>query len=149
MFKKLYNLAANKIRKNFWFEKHTWVKQFIKFSIAGGICSIIDFLIYIILTRFFHFWAQHEGWANFLAICLASTINFVWNRNWTFRSNQPNLVMQYLKFFVVVIFGIIIYQWIFIFSIERLHLFDLLGKVIAAAIVWILRFIFNKFWSFK
>ncbi|MDD2646742.1 MAG: GtrA family protein [Patescibacteria group bacterium] len=149
MFKNLYNSAVSRVRNNFWFEKYPWTKQFIKFSIAGGVCAIIDFLVYIILTRLSPFWAQRAGWANFLAISLASTVNFVWNKKWTFHSNQPNLLAQYIKFWVVVILGIVVYQWIFVFSIKQFHFFDLLGKAIAAAIVWILRFIFNKFWSFK
>lgn len=143
-----YNFVARKVKILPIIRDHSWTRQFIKFSIAGGTCMIIDFLIYIFLTRLFPFWQIHFAWANFVSVCLSGTINFFWNKKWTFRVRQSN-IFQYLKFWAVVIGGIIFYQWIFIFSIQNLKLFDLLSKAIAAIIVWILRFIFNKFWTFK
>jgi|GEM_PF-352749 len=148
-FNTLYNSLINKCRKNSWLNQRPWIKQFIKFSIAGGVCTILDFLIYVVLTRFFPFWASHLAWANFLSVCLAATVNFVWNKNWTFRSYQSNTIAQYLKFWVVVLGGLVLYQALFFLLVGRLGFFDLLGKAIAAAIVWVVRFILNKFWSFK
>jgi putative flippase GtrA len=128
--------------------KHQWLRQFIKFSIAGGICTLIDFAIYILLTRFFHFWQNQLAWANFISVCSAAVINFVWNKKWTFRDKSPDTVWQYFKFGVVVVGGIIVYQWIFIFFMRSVGWSDLISKAIAAVSVWILRFIFNKFWTF-
>lgn len=144
----IYNSLISKCRKNNWLGQRPWIKQFIKFSIAGGVCTILDFLIYFVLTRVFSFWASHLAWANLLSTCSAATVNFIWNRNWTFRSSQ-NAAVQYLKFWIVVLGGLVLYQALFFVLVGQLRFFDLLGKAIAAAIVWILRFIFNKFWSFK
>ncbi|MCX6740942.1 MAG: GtrA family protein [Candidatus Parcubacteria bacterium] len=144
----LYNSLLNKCRENSWLAQRPWIKQFIKFSIAGGACTILDFLIYILLTRAFHLWINHLGWVNFLSVCVSATVNFIWNKNWTFRSSQ-NATAQYLKFWVVVLGGLILYQALFFVFVSQLRFFDLLGKAIAAAIVLIIRFIFNKFWSFK
>jgi len=149
MIDNIYNSLVSRCRRNSWLNQHHWIKQFIKFSIAGGVCTILDFLIYIVLTRAFTFWANHLAWANFLSVCLSATVNFVWNRNWTFRSYQSNKIIQYLKFWVVVLGGLIFYQALFFLTVNQWKFFDLLGKAIAAAIVWIVRFIFNKFWSFK
>lgn len=143
-----YNLIAKKIKFLPIIRKRLWLRQFIKFSIAGGVCTLIDFLIYILLTRFSSFWQAHLDWANFISICLSGTINFIWNKKWTFRISHLRF-LQYLKFWAVVIGGIILYQWIFVFLIKNLNLSDLLSKVTAAIIVWILRFIFNKFWTFR
>lgn len=147
-WRKYYNYFAAKVRFFPVIRDHPWARQFIKFSIAGGICTIIDFLIYIFLTRSFSFWRVHLTWANFVSICLSGTINFFWNKKWTFRVLKSNF-FQYFKFWVVVIGGIILYQWIFIFAVKNLKVLDLISKAIAAIIVWILRFIFNKFWTFR
>lgn len=147
--KHYYNLMAQRVKFLPLIKEHVWLRQFIKFSIAGGACTLIDFVIYIFLTRFFSFWQGHLTWANFASVCLSATINFIWNKKWTFRSGSPNLALQYLKFWVVVIGGIVLYQWIFVFSLETLRLFDLIGKMLATVIAWILRFIFNKFWTFR
>ena len=150
MMVNIYNSLINRCRRNNWLSRHHWIKQFIKFSIAGGICTILDFLIYVFLTRPFPFWVSHLALANLLSTCLAATVNFVWNRNWTFRSRSSrNATIQYLKFWAVVLGGLVFYQALFFVLVGQLRFFDLLGKAIAAAIVWILRFIFNKFWSFK
>lgn len=150
IWSRYYNLIAQKVKFLPLVKKHIWLRQFIKFSIAGAICTLIDFAIYIFLTRFFYFWQNHLAWANFSSVCLSATINFIWNKKWTFRNaGSNNIVLQYFKFWLVVIGGIILYQWIFVFSLDHLRLFDLISKTLAVIIVWILRFIFNKFWTFK
>lgn len=146
MFKNFCSFASRQANQNYLIQKHLWLKQFIKFSIVGGLCFIVDFLSYIVLTRLFFL---GPAWANFLSICLSASLNFVWNRNWTFRSYQKNLLVQYVKFWIVVVGGIVVYQLVFVFLLNQIHLFDLISKAVAAALVWILRFIFNKFWSFK
>jgi putative flippase GtrA len=148
-WRKYYNYFAIKVRFLPIIRNYPWLRQFIKFSIAGGVCTVIDFLIYIFLTRFSSFWQNRLIWANFLSICLSATINFVWNKKWTFGSRGQAFLSQYAKFWVVVIGGIILYQGIFIFLIRNFKFFDLFSKIIAALIVWILRFICNKFWTFR
>jgi putative flippase GtrA len=123
-------------------------KEFIKFSIVGGICTIFDFLIYLFLTRLFSFWQRNFLWANFLSTSLSATLNFFLNKYWTFKNKSLEVLPQYIKFWVVVIGGIILYQIIFAFTVKSFKFYDLLGKVIATLIVWILRFIFNKYWTF-
>ncbi|MGC9048625.1 MAG: GtrA family protein [Patescibacteria group bacterium] len=147
--KRYYNSIVERIRFLPFAKDHPWIRQFFKFSVVGGTCMILDFLIYIFLTRLFSFWQNHLAWANFLSICLSATVNFVWNKKWTFRDKDQKIFWQYIKFWVVVIGGLILYQLIFIFSVQNLKLYDLLSKAIAAIIVWILRFIFNKFWTFR
>lgn len=143
-----YNYFASRVKVLPVIREHLWLRQFIKFSVAGAICLIIDFLLYIFLTRLFSFWERHIFWANFATVIVSSTVNFIWNKNWTFRDKRPDIFFQYFKFWVIAIGGIILYQWIFVFLIKRFSLFDLLSKLIAAAIVWLIRFIFNKFWTF-
>lgn len=129
--------------------RYQWVRQFIKFSIVGGVCTIFDFGIYLFLTRLFSFWRVYYLWANFVAVISAATINFIWNRKWTFRVRQGSVFWQYLKFWLAVLLGILVYQSILYLSVERLNWGDMLGKILGAIFAWLLRFIFNKFWTFK
>ncbi len=136
-------------RRISFIQRRPWLKQLIKFSFVGGFCAILDFSVYIILTRFFDFWQTYYLWANFVAAVSAATINFIWNRKWTFRVKTGNVFQQYLKFWIAMVSGILVYQAILYISVEKLNFLDLLGKAIGAILAMLLRFFINKFWTFR
>jgi len=141
-------MISNFIKNLYISQKYLWVRQFIKFSIVGGLGTIIDFSIYVLLTRFFLFWQENFLWANLLSISISATLNFILNKKWTFKDHSKKIFSQYIKFWVIVLTGLLIYQIIFYFSSEKLLIYDILSKIIAAVIVWIYRFILNKYWTF-
>ncbi len=144
----MFQRFFNSIKSSVFSPCSLTVRQFLKFSIVGGICTIIDFVIYLVLTRYLSIKINYL-WANFLATASAATINFIWNRKWTFRVSSKKIFSQYLKFWVAVVLGILLYQWILYFSVEKIKILDLIGKIIGAISAWVLRFFLNKFWTFK
>jgi len=138
-----------KIRNISIIQKYPHLRQFIKFFITGGICTILDFAVYIFLTRLFPFFRIHYLWANFFGTVVGATVNFTMNKKWTFRNEEVGIFRQYMKFWVVVIIGLAIYQYLFGFLVEKINLYDLLGKAISALIVMFIRFYLNKFWVFN
>ena len=138
-----------KIRNLPIIRNHLSIRQFIKFAISGGIFTIVDFGIYILLTRYFLFFSEHYLWANFIAMAFGATGNFILNKNWTFRNKEKKVFIQYIKFWIVALVGMAVYQYFFYFFVSRLDIYDLLAKAIVAVLVMFIRFILNKYWTFK
>ena len=137
-----------KIRNLSFIRNHLSIRQFIKFAISGGIFTIVDFSIYILLTRFFLFFSGHYLWANFIGMAVGATGNFILNKNWTFRNKEKKVFVQYIKFWIVALGGMVVYQYFFYFFVSQLNLYDLLAKAIVAVLVMLIRFILNKYWTF-
>jgi len=130
-------------------KKNLYVKQFVKFVLVGAISTLIDFGIYIFLTRFFVFWQTHYLWANFTAMIVASIVNFLANKSWTFKNGKKKILDQYIHFCIVLVLGLFAYQFLFGFLVANLNWYDIIGKAIAAFVIMLVRFHLHKFWVFK
>lgn len=123
-------------------------QQFLKFSLVGGINTLIDFGIYTGLTRVFYFWHSHFLWANILAYCLATVNSFVLNKFWTFNNKDPQYLRQYGKLFLTSLGALVINELILYFFVQ-LGMQDLLAKIMGTLICLLWNFMLNKFWTFK
>ena len=125
------------------------MKQFIKFVIVGSVNTAIDFFIYFSLTRGTDFFERHLLSANIIAFSIAATNSFFWNKKWTFRDQGKNYHIQYSKFLIVSIGGLILSQGIFVIGVHYLKTSDIITKLAAVAIVTFWNFALNKLWTFK
>ena len=125
------------------------MKQFIKFVIVGSVNTAIDFFIYFSLTRGTAFFEQHLLSANIIAFSIAATNSFFWNKKWTFRDQGKNYHIQYSKFLIVSIGGLILSQGIFVLGVHYLKISDIITKLAAVVIVTFWNFALNKWWTFK
>jgi len=57
--KRTYNRIAGHFRQLYVFKKYPAVKELLKYSVAGNFSNLIDFGVYIYLTRTFSFWRRH------------------------------------------------------------------------------------------
>ena len=131
------------------FAKYPSTKQFTKFVIVGLVNTAIDFFIYFSLTRGTDFFEQHLLSANIIAFSIAATNSFFWNKKWTFRDQGKNYHVQYSKFLIVSIGGLILSQGIFVIGVHYLKISDIITKLAAVAIVTFWNFALNKLWTFK
>jgi len=130
--------------------KRLYLRQLTKFIIAGGFLTLVDFAIYIFLTRIFLFWQIHYLWANFVAMSVGAIASFILNKTWVFKDNGKNIVSQYIKFWIVgAVGGMVFYQLLLFYFVDLTGVYDILGKVYAAIIVLFFRFALQKFWIFK
>jgi putative flippase GtrA len=130
--------------------KRLYLRQLSKFVIAGGLVTILDFILYIFLTRVFSFWQTHYLWANFIVLSLAAIVSFYFNKNWVFKDKGKKLLSQYLKFWVIGgVGGMVFYQYLLFVFVESVRVYDILAKAFAAIIVLFFRFVIQKFWVFK
>ncbi|MBP5708833.1 MAG: GtrA family protein, partial [Bacteroidales bacterium] len=102
--------------------------KFIKFCIIGTSGMVIDFGVTWLLKEKANFNKYVESSIGFF---LAATSNYIWNRLWTFQSANNNITVEYLSFFGVAIFGLLL---------TNLIIFLLHGK-------WDKNFYWSKFFA--
>ena len=122
------------------------VRQFIKFGLVGTSSTLIDWGIYLILTRFL---GVYYLMAKILSFSVAVLNSYIWNRRWTFRSNDPKKLREFIKFLTIAIIGVVINSSIMYLSVEHLKLHDIYGLTLATAIVMFWNFLANKYYTFK
>jgi len=127
------------------FLQHELAKQFIKFCLVGIFNTIIDFSVYLFLSRVINLYFLL---ANLLSVLVAMTFSFFANKYFTFQ-NLEKAKIQYLKFVLVNIVYFLIYNSIFWLMVEYYKFDDLLAKVIAIIIGLFWNFGANRYWTFK
>ncbi|KKQ18707.1 MAG: GtrA family protein [Berkelbacteria bacterium GW2011_GWA1_36_9] len=126
--------------------KRRVVRQFVKFGLVGLSSATIDWAIYLGLTRFFGFYYIIAKIISFLFAVINS---YTWNRRWTFRSTELRRTRQFTKFLVVSGVGLALNTLIMIIVVEKFHLSDIYGLILATGIVTFWNFTINKLWTFK
>lgn len=139
----------NSIRNNYFFKKFPTTKQFVKFCVVGVISTVIDFGIYLSLTRSFEWWREHFLMANACAFIVAVSWSFIANKSWTFRDKTRDIYAQYPKFILVYLIGLIGNQFILYTLVSIFEIYDVIAKAIAVAVILFWNFIANKIWTFK
>ena len=129
--------------------KYPAAKQFAKFVMVGLVNTAIDFFIYFSLTRGTDFFERHLLSANIIAFSIAATNSFFWNKKWTFRDQGKNYHVQYSKFLIVSIGGLLLSQGIFVLGVHYLKISDIITKLAAVVIITFWNFALNKWWTFK
>lgn len=123
--------------------------QMFKFGIVGVVNTLIDFSIYIGLTRFFKFWQTNYLWANVVTMIVAATSSFFCNKHWTFQDKNGGVKKQYLKFILVSSGGLLINELILFVLVEQFGFYDLAAKAIGVAVVFFWNFFVNRYWTFQ
>ena len=126
--------------------KRRGIRQLIKFGIVGVSSTVIDWGIYLLLTRIFGFYYLM---AKILSFGVAVLNSYIWNRRWTFRSNDPAKLKQFIKFLTISFVGVVLNTFIMYLSVEHLRWHDIYGLFLATAIVLFWNFLANKFYTFR
>ncbi|MDP3986391.1 MAG: GtrA family protein [Candidatus Veblenbacteria bacterium] len=127
---------------------YPWVKQFGRFAVVGLGNALVDFVVYIALTRGLAWWQEHFLLANAVAFLLANINSFIWNRWWTFAARQGSPLRQYGEFLgvsLVYLFFIQLGLWL---AVAGLGWYDLWAKVAVIGLGMLLYFIVLRRWVF-
>ena len=130
-------------------------RQFMKFAIVGGSCAIVDWAAFYLFKTLLVSWFPANSlqslrqYAKALSFIISATINYIFNRKWTFRSNDKNVAGQATKFFVVALIGLSFNSLIFYIITATLGWRDVFGLLISTAIVTLWNFFINRIWTFK
>ncbi len=125
------------------------VRQFVKFVIVGFTNTVLDFGIYVALTRLSEFWREHYLWANVIAFSIAVVNSYIWNRRWTFRNTQRAIHIQFAKFALVSIVGLGLNEAVLALLVSAAGFYDIAAKAAAVAVVTVWNFAANRFWTFS
>ncbi len=133
----------------FSFFRYATTRQLTKFAIVGCANTIVDFSVYILLTRGWLGFHLHFLIGNLIAFFASVVNSYFLNKRWTFRNLDTRHHIQFAKFFLVNTITLSLYEILLFLFIDRFHLFDLTAKLIAVAIVTAWNFSANKFWTFR
>lgn len=159
--------CAAEARENPVFKKHPTVKQMTKFAMIGAINNIIDFSLYIFLTRGFIFWRMHYLLANLVAFMISISATFDIVRSWIFKlpilpsnkeeeekmnltkAEERNIHIQYFKFLLVSFTAFSFNELGLFVFVDFIKIHDILAKAIVGIAIWVVRFNFHRLWTFQ
>ncbi len=125
---------------------HEVLHQFLKFGVVGLLSAGIDWGIYYVLTR--HFGVFYLT-AKVISFVVSAVNSYIWNRRWTFRSDNPNQATEFTKFFVVALIGMGLNALLMLLIVGRMKQRDIVGLVLATGVVAIWNFVVNRLWTFR
>ena len=120
--------------------------KFIKFCIVGFSGMVIDFGTTWLLKEKAR---VNKYIANSTGFILAATSNYIWNRFWTFHSENPSIATEYFSFILISLAGLGINNLILYLCTEKLKMNFYLSKLIATGFVTIWNFIMNYLITFS
>ncbi len=127
-------------------------KSAYRFIIVGGVATFIDFLLYMVLSRY-----MDISIAKFLSMSASSILSYFANKCWTFsnneRSNMKYITKYYVTFFVNMSVNLLINRCVYYICVSRFLLMTSLSKcvafVIATGVAMIVNYVLQKCWVFK
>ncbi len=121
------------------------ILKFMKFCLVGFSGMLVDFGFTWLCKEKFK-WNKYVS--NSIGFVLAATNNYIWNRWWTFQSDNANIPIEYGKFFVISVIGLGLNNLVIYLLHEKLKLNFYLAKLIAVGVVTVWNFTMNYRFTF-
>ena len=116
--------------------------KIIRFSIVGGIATLIDFIFLYIFKEFLN---MDVIIANTLSFIISVTYNYIASIVWVFDINkEKNKKIQFILFILFSIFGLVLNNIILYILTDMFNMYYLISKVVATLFVMIFNFITRK-----
>jgi len=127
------------------FFTEAFLLKFIKFSLVGFSGVFVDFG-----TTFFckEILKIQKYIANTFGFTLAATTNFFLNRMWTFRSTDPNIILEFTRFFFIALIGLFINLLIIWAMTGKFKVNFYISKLVATVLVTLWNFLINAYYTF-
>lgn len=121
-------------------------QKFIRFCVVGFSGMVIDFSTTFLLKEKVK---VNKYIANSTGFILAASSNYIWNRFWTFHSENNHIVTEYLSFIVISLIGLALNNLIIYILSDKLKFNFYFAKLVAIGIVTIWNFIMNYLITFS
>lgn len=119
------------------------IKQIFKFTIVGGIATLIDFIFLYIFREILNL---DVILSNTLSFTISVIYNYIASIKWVFNVNKnKNSKIQFILFVILSIIGLLINNGILYLLTYLIGIYYLLSKIMATLIVMIFNFITRKF----
>lgn len=119
--------------------------KFIKFGLVGFSGVFVDFGITFFCKEFLKI---QKYLSNAIGFTIAATTNYMLNRIWTFESHNPNIVLEFSRFFVIALIGLGINSLIVWAMSGKLRVNFYLSKLVATVVVTAWNFLINAYYTF-
>jgi putative flippase GtrA len=120
--------------------------KFLKFGVVGATGVVVDFGITWVCREKMRL---NQYLANSLGFVCAVVNNYVLNRIWTFHSNDPEIAVQFGKFSLAALIGLVMNNGIIYILNERFKVPFYMSKLIATGVVTLWNFWANYTFTFK
>jgi len=154
------------------------VVTFLKFAVVGTITTAVDFIVtalFMLIMGMGEYISESisslsssdvSGFvmavillANLMGFIFSVSVSYMMNRFWTWKSDNPEVRKQYVKFFSVSVAGLLINLLVIYLCNSYLTIeFTIFGiffsrfwiaKIVATAVVMFWNFFVNHFYTFK
>lgn len=127
-------------------EAYPLLFKIFKFGIVGASGMLVDFGVTFLAKEKIKL---NKYVSNTLGFFSAATTNFIFNRLWTFESDDPAVAFQYVKFLLLSIVGVLLSNlFIYLFH-GRLKWNFYVAKLVSIAIVMFWNFFASYFFTFN
>jgi putative flippase GtrA len=127
------------------FFTQAFLLKFIKFGVVGVTGVGVDFGTTYTCKE----WIRIQKYiSNSIGFTIAASTNYILNRVWTFRSQDPNIVLEYSEFLMISILGLGINNLILWIIHSKFKKNFYLSKLFAIGVVTIWNFLANYFITF-
>jgi putative flippase GtrA len=127
-------------------EYYALIVKFLKFGIVGLSGLIIDFSLTFLFRNMLKI---NQYIANAIGFTVAATSNYMLNRIWTFSSHNPNILLEYSKFFFISLVGLGINSIVLYFLVSRAKWNFYFSKLFAIGSATLWNFFINLLITFK
>lgn len=127
------------------FFSEAFLLKFVKFSIVGFSGVFVDFGTTFVCKEIFKI---QKYVANTFGFVLAASSNYFLNRIWTFHSKNPNVVMEFSRFFFIALIGLGINLLIIWAMSGKFKVNFYVSKVVATLVVTVWNFLINAYFTF-
>ncbi len=128
--------------------KEAWsilLGSFFRFSLIGGVATLIHFAILMTLVETL---GLGEVFSSSFGFACSSIFNYLANYSWNFKSRKSHR-SAFPKFLAIALTGLALNGVILDFGMDVLGLYYLLAQLLATGVVLFWNFSGNYFWSFK
>jgi putative flippase GtrA len=127
------------------FFTEAFLLKFVKFCIVGLSGIIVDFGITFLSKEILKI---QKYLSNVMGFSIAATTNYMLNRTWTFHSNNPNVTLEFTRFFIIALIGLGINLLIVWAMAGKLKVNFYVSKLAATFIVTAWNFLINAYYTF-
>jgi putative flippase GtrA len=121
--------------------------QIIKYAYIGGLCTVVDFTIFIIFTKVF---SLHYLLVSTASFSVAVLLNYYLCINHLFQGGvRFTRSMEVLSFFIISVIGLLIHQSILYCAVDFLGVEIVSSKAIATASVFTWNYLGRKCFVFR
>jgi putative flippase GtrA len=107
--------------------------KFLKFGIVGLSGMVIDFSITFLLKEKLKI---HRYISSSAGFTIAASSNYLFNRLWTFSSNNPKILVEYGTFITISLVGLVINNLFLYLFEKRLKFYPAKLSAIGVTTVW-------------